>query len=136
MPRNTESWFVSRALGYLEPHIVLSYADTTKGHLGYVYRALNFHYAGWTDMERHLARLDYLDANGKHSRNAFRTGSGRDSIKVRRKPKVRYWIATGNRVERQFLETACAWPKMDWKIDPPPMTHISLAESRRARNGT
>ena len=47
MPRNTESWFVARALRRLAPRIVVSYADTAHGHVGFIYRALNFHYAGW-----------------------------------------------------------------------------------------
>ena len=119
LPRNTESWFVSRALALLPPKIVLSYADTAAGHLGYIYRALNFNYAGWTDMERKTPRFDYVSP-GKHSRDAFRNGF---TDRVRRKPKVRYWITTGNRRERKQLEAQCLWPKMDWKLEPPPTVH-------------
>lgn len=119
MPRNTESWFVSRALALLPPKIVLSYADTAAGHMGYIYRAANFHYAGWTDMERKTPRFDYI-APGKHSRDAFRNGY---TDRVRRKPKVKYWIVTGNRRERHQLEAECLWPKLDWKLMPPPTEH-------------
>lgn len=49
LPKNTESWFVSRTLKALDQRMVVSYADTVQGHVGYIYRALNFHYAGWTD---------------------------------------------------------------------------------------
>ena len=119
MPRNTESWFIARALALLPPKIVLSYADTAAGHLGYVYRASNFYYAGWTDMERKTARFDYVSP-GKHSRDAFRNGF---TERVRRKPKVKYWIATGNRRERRALEASCGWPKLDWKMHPPPTVH-------------
>lgn len=49
MQRNTESWFVSRALSKMPPRIVVSYADTAQGHTGYIYRALNFCYAGMMD---------------------------------------------------------------------------------------
>lgn len=52
LPRNSESWLVSRTLRLLPPRIVVSYADTKEGHQGYVYRSLNFQYAGWTDMDR------------------------------------------------------------------------------------
>lgn len=127
---NTESWFVSRALRALPAKIVVSYADTKHGHHGGVYRALNFRYAGWTDMERPLARLDYLAPSGGHTRDAFRNGLGRDSVKVRRQPKVRYWITTGTPAERRRLTKMCAWPDMDWTADPPPVEHISLAASR------
>lgn len=119
MPRNTESWFVSRALALLPPRIVLSYADTAAGHAGYVYRAANFYYAGWTDMERKTPRFDYI-APGKHTRDAFRNGF---TDRVRRRPKVKYWTATGNRRERRDLEARCLWPKLNWKTMPPPTEH-------------
>ena len=125
LPRNTESWFVSRALALLPPKIILSYADTAHGHLGYVYRALNFNYAGWTDMERKTPRFDYITP-GKHTRDAFRKGEHRFTERVRRRPKVRYWITTGNRRERRDLEKLCRWPKMDWKLQPPPTEHRQL----------
>jgi hypothetical protein len=121
MPRNSESWFVSRCLAQLPPYIIVSYSDTIQGHMGYVYRALNFHYAGWTDMERKTARLDYTPADpAVHTRDAYRHGW--DHI-VRRKPKVKYWIVTGNRTDRKRLERLCGWPKMSWKEDPPPTEH-------------
>jgi hypothetical protein len=50
-PKNTESWFVSRALHMLKqekPHInaVVSFADGTQGHVGIIYQALNALYYG------------------------------------------------------------------------------------------
>lgn len=124
-PKNTESWFVSKALSLMPPRIILSYADTAVGHMGYVYRASNWHYAGWTDMERKTARFDYL-VPGKHTRDAFRRGGGTKAEKVRRKPKVRYWITTGDRRERKKLDSICAWPRMCWKAFPPPTEHLQL----------
>lgn len=116
-PRNTESWFVSRAMKLLPPRIVVSYADTKEGHQGYVYRALNFFYAGWTDMERKTPRYDYIPSSGGHTRDAFRTGY---SHRVRRQPKVKYWKVTGDRAERRQLERICGWPKLSWVDQPPP----------------
>jgi hypothetical protein len=118
--RNTESWFVSRCLKLLPPLIVVSYADTAVGHVGYIYRALNFYYAGWTDMERKTPRPEYVatKAIGVHSREAFRSGH---AGYVRRMLKIRYWTTTGNRRERAFLKTMCGWPCMDWKVEPPPI---------------
>lgn len=115
MGRNTESWFISRALKLLPPLIVVSYADTREGHIGYMYRASNFHYAGWTDMERKTPRYDYI-APGKHTRDAFRGGLGANSIKIRRKPKHKYWTVTGNRRDRKRLAKLCGWPTLQWKL--------------------
>lgn len=40
LPRNSQSWFVSRTLKMLPPRIIVSYADPLYGHIGYIYRAL------------------------------------------------------------------------------------------------
>lgn len=111
MARNTESWFVSRCLKLLPPMIVVSYADTAAGHVGYIYRALNFRYAGWTDMERKTPRYDYA-VPGRHSRDAFRGKV--EYERVRRKPKHKYWIVTGDRRQRKELEKLCGWPSLNW----------------------
>jgi hypothetical protein len=119
MPKNTESWFVSRTLSDLPAKIVVSYADTREQHYGYIYRALNFHYAGWTDMERKTPRYDYIPHDPtQHTREAFRGGY---SHRVRRKPKVKYWITTGNKSERRRLAKVSGWPIHDWHILPPPV---------------
>lgn len=122
MLRNTESAFIARALAMLPPRIVVSYADTAHGHMGYVYRASNFYYAGWTDMERKTPRFDYVVGVG-HSRGSFRGGRKVAEVphtKVPRLPKVKYWTVTGNRRDRAKLERICGWPRMDWKRTPPP----------------
>ncbi len=113
MPHNSESWFVSRALKMLPPYIVVSFADTSVGHQGYIYRALNFKYAGYTDMDRKTPRFDYV-VPGKHSRDAFRNGKRSFTERVRRKPKQRYWTVTGNRRDRSRLNGLCNWPSLDW----------------------
>ncbi len=110
MPRNTESWFVSRALLALPPRIVVSYADTAHQHTGYIYRALNFYYAGLTDADRKTPRFDYI-VPGKHSRDAFRGGF---VTRERRKPRHRYWITTGTRREQRGLLALSGWPRLSW----------------------
>lgn len=56
-PPNTESWFISRALTLLKaerPYIdaVISFADSTQGHVGTIYQATNFLYCGTTGRSR------------------------------------------------------------------------------------
>jgi hypothetical protein len=115
---NSESWFVSRTLKMLPPRIVVSYADPLFGHYGYIYRALNFRYAGWTDMERKTPRYDYIPHDPRqHTREAFRSGY---AYRRRRVAKVKYWIVTGNKTERRDLTRLCGWPSLDWKTLPPP----------------
>lgn len=49
-PKNTESFFISRALKWLRKNTaiktVVSYADAEHGHTGIIYRAANFEYQG------------------------------------------------------------------------------------------
>lgn len=46
-PRNSASMLVGRSLKLLpKPTIVVSYADTGQGHIGYIYQATNFLYTG------------------------------------------------------------------------------------------
>lgn len=115
-PRNTESWFVSRALKQLPPFIVISFADLGHNHEGYIYRALNFKYAGRTDDGRGQL-YDYVFPDGKkHSRN-IRWGE-EGSIKIPRSVKNKYWTTTGNRTERHTLSSIVQgknWQPKSWK---------------------
>ena len=122
-PHGTASWFIARALRRLPPLIIVSYADTAAGHDGTVYRAANFFYAGWTDMDRKTPRFDYVDPSGGHSRNTFRSGPRAAAQKVRRKPKARYWTVTGSRADKQKLRRQCQWETMDWRLEPVPTEH-------------
>jgi hypothetical protein len=118
-PRNTESWFVSRSLRMLPAKIVVSYADPVHGHQGFIYRALNFRYAGWTDMDRKTPRYDYIPLDPtQHTREAFRSGYGE---KRRRVAKVKYWTTTGTPAQRRELVKLCGWPSMSWTDSPPPV---------------
>ena len=122
MPRNTESSFITSTLKQLGRYIVVSYADTSFGHTGTVYRASNFHYAGWTDMDRKTPRYDYIPVNGGHSRNATRANGGGIALKVRRKPKIKYWIVAGSKTDKKVLTSKMKWPVMDYSTCPPPAT--------------
>jgi hypothetical protein len=131
-PRNSESFFVAHALKLLPPLVVVSYADTAWGHFGYIYRALGFRYAGWTDMERSKPRYDYIAPDNKHTRDSFRGGEARWTHRVRRKPKAKYWTVTGDRRERRDLERIVGWPSLDWHDYPVPTEHVQLRLAKKA----
>lgn len=124
MPRNTETWFLSRALALLPAAIILSYADSGAGHQGIVYRAANFHFAGHTDMDRKTPRFDVMPAEDsfdllgvvreRHSRDTSRQDVA--TVRRPRTKKFRYWTTPGNRRERKQMKAICAWPVMSWKI--------------------
>ena len=63
-PKNSASKLVGKSLRMLpRDSIIVSYADTNQGHIGYVYQATNWIYTGATK-----ARTD-ISADGGHSRH-------------------------------------------------------------------
>lgn len=45
-PRNLESWFIANTIKRVQEDIIVSYADHSQGHAGYVYQATNWIYTG------------------------------------------------------------------------------------------
>jgi len=65
VPKNSESWFISRALKELKKdrpyyNAVLSFADATQGHVGIIYQATNAIYTGTSGKATF-----YLDPTGR-----------------------------------------------------------------------
>lgn len=58
MPKNTESWFISRAIKECGFEIIVSFADTEQGHIGYVYQATNWLYCGESKKQRYFRLKD------------------------------------------------------------------------------
>lgn len=71
MPRNSASYLIGRSIRQLpSPRILVSYADTGQGHIGYVYQATNWLYTGLTK-----ARTDIFTGGMKHSRHYDKDGN-------------------------------------------------------------
>jgi hypothetical protein len=103
---NGASILVSRSLKLLpKPSIVVSYADTAQGHVGYVYQSTNFLYTGAT-----AERTDMGGEEGKHSRHAKDP-----SIRVFRSSKHRYITFTGSKSQKRFLKN-----KLNYSIEAYP----------------
>lgn len=91
--RNEASYLISKSLSLLpQPKIVVSYADTFYGHVGYVYQATNFLFTGTTKK-----RTDMASKDGKHSRHNL----GDKSKRVCRSPKHRYVLFIGSKREKK-----------------------------------
>ena len=54
MPRNTESWFLARAIKQCGFEIIVSFADTEQGHIGYIYQATNWLYCGESKKQKYF----------------------------------------------------------------------------------
>lgn len=46
VPKNGESYLVANTMKLLDREIIVSFADTSQGHVGYIYQAANFIYTG------------------------------------------------------------------------------------------
>ena len=102
---NSASILVSRSLKMLpKPSIVVSYADTAQGHVGYIYQSTNFLYTGAT-----AERTDMGGEEGKHSRHAKDP-----SIRVFRSSKHRYIIFTGTKKQKKVLRNELNYEVEDY----------------------
>jgi hypothetical protein len=92
--KNQASFLVSNAIKLLpKPMVIVSYADTAQGHIGYVYQATNFLFTGTTK-----ERTDMDAGEGKHSRH------GTDpSVRKFRSAKHRYIYIHGSKTQKAKL---------------------------------
>ncbi len=63
-PKNTETWFMARAIKWVRANrpdvqVLVSYADPSAGHSGTIYKAGNWISDGMSDQERNTPRFDY-----------------------------------------------------------------------------
>lgn len=106
---NIASWFVSRCLSMLTGgKIVVSYADTGKGHVGKVYQACNFLFTGTTK-----ERTDIYSGEGKHSRHYDKSIDYSENRKIRT-AKHRYVYMCGTRKQRKEYMKALRYPVLDY----------------------
>lgn len=107
---NGASFLVSQSLKMLpKPTVVVSYADTAMGHVGYIYQACNFLFTGTTK-----ERTDMAGDDGKHSRH----NNGDRANRMARSAKHRYIYIHGTRPQKAALTAALryqveAYPKGD-----------------------
>jgi hypothetical protein len=104
--KNGASFLVSKSLQMLpKPTIVVSYADTAMGHVGYIYQASNFLFTGTTK-----ERTDMAGEDGKHSRHNL----GNSENRINRSAKHRYVFFVGNKSQKSYLLEQLNYPVMPY----------------------
>jgi hypothetical protein len=110
LEKNVLSYLVSNSLKMLpKPLVIVSYADTSKNHHGFIYQATNWIYTGLSvafkdyyikGME-HLHNGTIMDmSRGKENRVEWlRNKYGDDLIMIERPRKHRYFYFIGNKIE-------------------------------------
>ena len=111
--KNLTSYFLSNCLKLLPNNkIIVSYADTSQNHHGYIYQATNWYYTGLS-----AKRTERYDINNpqKHSKTVTES-MDYYSLAVRDRPqKHRYVIFTGTKKEKKILKKS-----LNYKILPYP----------------
>jgi len=142
--KNEASILVGRSLKQLPDSIVVSFADVSKGHAGYVYQACNFIYCGlsakrtdWSvEGKEHLHGQTIADEfRGTQNRSEAMREKYGDAFSLKDRPrKHRYVYFTGSksfkkRAKRHLLYEVCAYPKDDQSIQ-----HNSVAVLRTEKD--
>lgn len=119
VPKNGESFLIGNTIKNVDKEIIVSYADTSQGHLGVVYQATNWIYTGlsakrsnWTieGVDKHCQTLA-----DKYTAKEIREKYG-DKFKITDRPrKHRYVYFNANRKRKKELLN-----KLKYKIKPYP----------------
>ena len=127
--RNDSSWLIANSLKALPKNrIVVSYADTSQDHVGYVYQATNFIYTGLsakrTDWKvrgkEHLHSQSIVDEfRGQPNRSkCLREKYGDDFYTVDRPRKHRYIFIIGSKTYRKEVMKNLKYNIMDYPKAP------------------
>lgn len=122
--KNLASWFVSRTFALLpHPTILISYADSSWNHHGYIYQALNFIYLGSSKGDTEFI-INGRQFHRKRMYEMFGTGSVKQlkelcphAISVKQGDKHRYIILLGNKTEKKAMLKEV---NLRYKIEPYP----------------
>lgn len=112
--KNTLSFFVSQSLKMLpSPSVIVSYADTSHNHHGYIYQATNWIYTGlsapfkdyYVKGMEHLHGATIFDmSRGQENRVQWlRNKFGDKLIQIDRPRKHRYFYFIGNKHEKKDI---------------------------------
>ena len=118
---NIASQLVGRSLRLLpKPSIIVSYADTSQGHVGYVYQSCNFVYTGlsakrtnWTIRgQEHLHGASVADkSRGQKNRAQYmRDTYGADFYLSERPRKHRYVFFCGSKKDVKLMKGCLLYP--------------------------
>ena len=128
LPKNILSFFLSKTLNLLpRPQAVVSYADTSQGHHGYIYQATNWIYTGLSAKRKdyklkgvhNLHSQSLLVREGRHMKKGkiaeMKLKYGDDLYTEHRPRKHRYFYFVGNKKEKALMNE-----NLQYKVEPYP----------------
>ena len=119
--KNGASFLIGNSLRMLpKPSVVVSFADTDQGHVGYVYQATNWIYTGLsakrTDWKikgmEHLHGATIADmSRGRENRAAYMRERFGDDFSLEQRPrKHRYVYFAGDKTQKKQMMAALLYP--------------------------
>jgi hypothetical protein len=112
--KNIASFFIGKCLKLLPKDlIIVSYADTSQNHHGYIYQATNWIYTGLS--AKRTERYDIHNPN-KHSKSVTeQKGVNYADLAVRERPqKHRYIYFTGSKTQKKNLRKALNYEQKEY----------------------
>lgn len=120
LEKNSTSFFVSSALSMLpKPKVIVSYADTSQNHHGYIYQATNWIYTGLSAKFKdymvkgyeHLHGASIIDMVGRSDKNGhlnkvqlLKDKFGEENVYQMNRPrKHRYFYLIGNKNQKKHM---------------------------------
>lgn len=126
-PKNSESYLISQGIKLLkidrpEIKILVSFADTREGHLGYIYQATNWNFTGYSIPGGGSIVIDGKEYHPKNLNNKYGTSDlnklkeilGTQNIQYRpRSKKCRYVKFISDKRENKKLASLCKYEIQD-----------------------
>lgn len=117
--KNANSFFISQSFKLLpKPLVLVSYADTSQNHNGYIYQATNWIYTGLSYKMNEWRQI----GTNKHSRNLckkftteYMKNNSDKFIRVERPRKHRYIYFIGSKSQKKIM-----FKNLKYKIEPYP----------------
>jgi hypothetical protein len=112
--KNEASFLVGNSFKILpKPLIIVSYADTSQNHNGYIYQATNFLYTGLSD-KRTEWRQKNSNKHSRHLTSTKRKENPDDFYLIQRPRKHRYIYVLANKKDKKNLLKKLKYPISDY----------------------
>ena len=126
LPKNSLSYFVSNCIQLMpKPSALVSYADTSQNHHGYIYQATNWIYTGLSAkfMDYMIKGMEHLHgasvfdmSRGQENRVQWLKDKFGDRLYMKERPrKHRYFYFVGNKRDKKKMIN-----ELPYKIEPYP----------------
>jgi hypothetical protein len=120
VPANGESFLIGRSIKKLDREIIVSFADTSQNHVGYIYQACNFMYTGlsskFTDPKvkglEHQHHATY--ANGLTNKEVIEKFGADNVYFVERPRKHRYIYFNASKTRKKELHKLLRYPILEY----------------------